>query len=134
MPVSMGTFLGYHSPMRCAVLRPLLVLSLVLGLLVPKMGVVLVELIPGWQTMVICTGGEMVVMTISPEGEPVEVEQDGAEPCPPANVIADAEQDIPRWVYLARDYGDQAIHRPSLRRDLSVILIRGPTRAPPLPI
>ncbi len=120
--------------MLLAALRPLLVLSLVFGLLVPKMGGVLVELIPGRQTMVICTGGEMVVMIISPEEEPVEVESDGAEPCPSVSIIAGAEQGLPDWVYLARDYGDQGLNRPSPRRDLSLILIRGPTHASPLTI
>ncbi len=117
--------------MIASLLRYTLVLSLAFGVLAPKMGAVLVQLIPGWQTMVICTGGEMVVLTISPDGEPVEVAQDGAEPCPFAAVVAGALQAVPGWVSLAPDYDHRTLASPNLRSGPGVALIRGPTRAPP---
>ncbi len=87
-----------------AVTRCLIVFYLILGLVLPKVSGVLLDLHPGVTTQVICTGTEMIILRIGPDGTPVKVTQSDEGPCVLADpTLADLRIDPP-WIALARQF------------------------------
>lgn len=107
------------------------VVLLSFALVVPKMTAALTTVLPGFSVVVLCTGHAMQRITIGPDGQPVEVEQDDHAPC----VIANPEQvDQPTttdWVALTRSYASSfiAISHPAPKQVLA--FRRPPPQAPP---
>lgn len=61
--------------------RAVVMLLLVLALVMPRVSGVLVDLLPGFERTVICTGSEMLVLTLDDAGEPVTVSEEAGGPC-----------------------------------------------------
>lgn len=81
-------------------LRALLVLVLVSGLLVPRVGAAFVAVAPGVRTVVICTGDALVTITLDASGAPVEL--DRGEPAPCIAAAPPPEDEAPsEWRRLA---------------------------------
>ncbi|MEM7720271.1 MAG: hypothetical protein AAF222_13820 [Pseudomonadota bacterium] len=86
-------------------LRSCLLLPLLLwALLLPKLSVILLEFNPNIQTVVICTGTEMVTITVGPDGEPIHVDDGEDAPCVLTEDKALSVPSDPDWVALARSY------------------------------
>lgn len=58
-----------------------LVLLLLVALLMPRVSGVLVDLLPGFDRAVICTGSEMIVLTLDQDGQPVTLHEGAGETC-----------------------------------------------------
>lgn len=88
-------------PMLSSLLRLAFVVAVASGLLLPRMTAVLAELLPGVQTMVICTGTELITLTIGPDGTPIEADDTGALPhCTLADLVEPSGPVLPAWVAL----------------------------------
>lgn len=56
-------------------------LCLCIGLLLPRVSGVLLDLMPGVNAVVVCTGNQLVVLHIGNDGQPVEVAQNEPHGC-----------------------------------------------------
>ncbi|WP_368185215.1 hypothetical protein [Aestuariibius sp. HNIBRBA575] len=113
------------------ILRALMVCLVVLGLLAPRMSAILVHVIPGIQTVAICTGAEIIILTLDANGTPIESQEHKSEHCVLADLVIAQAQPDPHWQALARDYTRPftiVVHDAADRDRLSHIL---PSRAPP---
>lgn len=75
----------------------LLTCTLLMGLLLPRMGAVLVEVIPGLTQAVICTGDAMVVLVLDGQGQPVEIPERDSPPCLHADTPSGLQIADPTW-------------------------------------
>lgn len=112
--------------------RILTVTLLLWAMILPKVAGVLLEWHPNIQTVVICTGTDMVTLTIGPNGKPIEVESEEDAPCVMTEETV-IEVDVrTAWIALARDYRATFIAHPSpLNGHLSKLLNRT-SQGPPL--
>lgn len=62
-------------------LRGALVLCLLVGLMLPKVSSALVSIVPGWTSAVICTGDQVVIVTVAEDGQPVELDHPSQQDC-----------------------------------------------------
>lgn len=85
-------------------LRYVLIVSLTLGLMLPKMGAVIVAMVPGVITAVICNGAEMVVISIDQDGQPIELPSAPVDTCVSADPTELAEKDAVAWVRVPRSF------------------------------
>lgn len=85
--------------------RTALILLLCVGLLLPKATATLAVLLPGsFSTIVICTGTEVVAISLDARGQPVgNTEIQDLDCLSEANPIADVQID-PQWQILHRHY------------------------------
>lgn len=74
----MGERMILRTPYRAA-----LMLCLCIGLLLPRVSGVLLDMIPGLNAVVVCTGNQLVVLHIGSEGQPVETAQNEPHVCFP---------------------------------------------------
>jgi hypothetical protein len=116
-------------------LRLLLVLTLTLGILAPRVSAIAMDMLPGqFQTIVICTGFEMQTIVIDAEGNPVKITDTETHECVfKDGALALAIPETPLWQTLAR-----ADLHPSAQGDL-VLAPRAavsppPSQGPPLPV
>ncbi len=114
--------------------RALLVVLLVFGLLAPRMSAVLAQVIPGIQTMVICTGDQMITLTIGADGVPVETVSENPHPCVMADGVTLATSDLPFWQKLAADHARSFAILESPRAVDDHLIRLSPSRAPPVVI
>ncbi|MEM9344453.1 MAG: hypothetical protein AAGA87_15525 [Pseudomonadota bacterium] len=104
----------------------------VVALLAPRMAAAALSFLPGYTTVAICTGAEIVYLTLDSEGNPVNV-GDPVEvtPC----VLADADTStaarIPAWHALAADWADPFVAHAHSTASFDVLLTLQPSRAPP---
>ncbi len=113
-------------------LHALLIVLILSGFLAPRMTAVLAELIPGVQTMIICTGERMVTLTIGADGIPVEEAEENEHDCVIADTVSLAEVEQPFWTALSRDFD----HRFAIRENTQIATVSlsllSPSRAPPV--
>lgn len=110
--------------------RVLLVLCLVAGILLPRAGAILTELIPGIDRMVICTGTEMITLTIGPDGEPIQ-EIDSATPhCVMADGADHIASPLPYWQALTLSDAPTPAYLHDPLADLTPLSHLRPVRAP----
>ncbi len=118
---------------RCGI-RGLLVTFLIAGLLIPRMSAVIADVIPGIQTMVICTGEGLITLTIGADGQPVEAVETEPHPCVMSEVLTLAYADVPLWQRLAADYAHDFAIRENTRVFDSHLSRIAHSRAPPVMI
>jgi hypothetical protein len=106
---------------------------LCLTLLLPKVGGLLIEIMPGVTTAVICTGSETVVLTLDSNGAPIE---ELPEALPDTCILADAKSvvDVPTpvWVRLARSLEDRFVPVVTRREHETHPASPPPAQAPPV--
>lgn len=71
-------------------------------MLLPKVSALLIELHPGVQIAVICTGTDMFLLRLGPDGKPIKVENGDEAPCVLTETTLAATTDIPTWVAFTR--------------------------------
>ena len=104
---------------------------LVIALLLPRVSAVLIEFIPGVETVVICTGDAYVTVTLGPDGEPIDSEESSDSRCTLSDSIVVADAHKAFWHHLALSHHhpfviheNHAVSRDALQR-------LEPSRAPP---
>lgn len=112
-------------------LRCLIVLTLTLGLIFPKAGWLVAHWAFGVQTMVICTGSDVITITLDADGNPVQTSDTQHHACTLGK--SDAAPSAP--VVLAQPSSNALVTAPGLAPETlhsrrSVLLNRA--RAPPL--
>ncbi|MEM1066566.1 MAG: hypothetical protein AAGJ74_13785 [Pseudomonadota bacterium] len=111
--------------------RLCVILQLTFGLLVPKMGAVIAGLVPGVTQVVICTGSEMITLTLGPDGAPIETEELRAEPCVMVTEAA-AESPAPAlWRALDSDHADAFSAIAAPERPPRPYIVKWPSQGPP---
>lgn len=113
--------------------KVLIATLVVVSLLMPRMAAAALSFLPGYTTVAICTGAEIVYVTLDSEGNPVDVgDPVDVTPC----VLADADMPlgtrIPAWHMLAADRTDPFVARAYLRAAFDVLDTLRPSRAPPV--
>ncbi len=115
-----------------ALLRLILICTITVGLSLPKLGAVLVTLLPGVQTVVICNGAELVTMTINSNGDPIELAEDSAAPCTQSDPVDPLSARDAAWLRVA--YTD-AYRLPTKRAPAPMAVhftLKPPSQAPPV--
>ncbi|NSX53429.1 hypothetical protein [Parasulfitobacter algicola] len=118
--------------MMRAFFRCVLLAGLLTGILIPKMSAALVMLVPGMQIMVICTGAETVIITLDPDGEPVEMPEATSKHCVMNHAMDLADTPEPAWQKFIRSFHNTFTINSNQRAQDHLALVRGPTRAPPV--
>ncbi len=112
----------------------LLLIALVMGILAPKMTAAVAEIFPGYFSMVICTGDELITLQIGPDGIPVETPISSVDTCAAADIpilllgIPDA------WVGFARTYTTRFVEIAYVPFSANVSSLKDPSRAPPISV
>lgn len=109
----------------------LLVLATVVGLLLPKMSAVVATLVPGVMVVTICTGSEMVTLTLNADGEPVEEVEPAVDHCVLADLVQKGPQAEAPWVALARSYRCPFVANPNPNHTCDYLRLQDPPRGPP---
>ena len=104
---------------------------LIVALTLPRISAVLVEFIPGVDTVIICTGDSYVTVTLGPDGEPITVEESSDARCTLTDTIATADAPQPFWRHLALSYHHpfNILENKGFSREILARL--EPSRAPP---
>ena len=107
---------------------------LIVALLLPRISAVVVEFIPGIDTVVLCTGSDYVTITLDGEGSPVEVSETQDSDC--LRGFADPIVQTPEtlWQKLARSYAVDFTRRDHPAPASEVLKTLEPSRAPPVVI
>lgn len=106
-------------------------LFLIIALIMPRISAVVVEFIPGVQSMIVCTGDAFVTITLGPNGEPLEVEESADNTCTLSDTAEFTAPITPHWHELARSYlrpFSVQEHSQTARDTLARL---EPSRAPP---
>ena len=114
--------------LKTCVLLPLLLYALLL----PKVSAILLDIHPGIQVAVICTGTEIVTVRIGPDGVPIETEQAEDVPCLSADAPPKALIPTPTWVELARSFQSRFVAVPSTTNRHNPALLNRESQAPPV--
>lgn len=125
------TFIGNIPKMVRAFFNSALMLLLVAGILTPKVSAVAVELMPHAQGVVICTGTELIVLRIGPDGAPLEAPQIATDNCTMCETLVDLRSPKQFWERLARDYQFRFAVKLHQLVNLDLMALSLPTRAPP---
>ncbi len=115
-----------------AFISTLFVVLLIVGLLAPRMSAAVAEIVPGMQTMVICTGQGLVTLTIGADGIPVETPQIEQHDCVLADITVVAEMAPQFWEKLAWDHRLRFAVTESEWMPGNPLRRRSPTRGPPV--
>ncbi|WP_299647615.1 hypothetical protein [uncultured Jannaschia sp.] len=107
-----------------------LVLCVVAGLLLPRMGAALAE-VAGFEAAVICRGDSLAVLHLGSDGTPVEVELPDHGPCAVPDLLREVVPATPVWHRLV------PVARPAVATSVPPPLARWhgppPKRGPPRP-
>lgn len=106
-------------------------LFLIMALALPRVSAVLVEFIPGIDTVVICTGSEYVTITLGPDGAPIDIEESSDNRCTLSEL---AEIGIPPqtfWQRLASSFDRTFSVTENQRLADLHLTFQQPSRAPP---
>lgn len=102
-----------------------------MALALPRVSAVLVEFIPGIDTIVICTGSEYVTITLGPDGEPLDVEESSDNRCTLSEIAEIGIRPQAFWQRLATSF-DKAFSVAENQRLADLHLtFQQPSRAPP---
>lgn len=104
----------------------------ILALTLPKMSVVFLELIPGVQSAVICTGSEYVVLRTGDDGTPLEITEIEDNACLRAVENAPQDKIALFWQRLALSFQDQFVRKPHSESSRDALARLELSRAPPL--
>lgn len=115
-------------------LRYLLILLIILGTLAPKVTAVLAEILPGFQTIVICTGTEMMTLRVGPDGVPIETTEAISDTCAMENVAQYDIAPLPYWVSLTHDNTQRFSVIQNAQSPHPIFIIKEPSHAPPVPV
>jgi hypothetical protein len=77
---------------------------LIVALTLPRISAVLVEFIPGVDTVIICTGDTYVTIVLGPDGEPVSVQESTDNRCTLTDTVATADAPQLFWRQLALSF------------------------------
>ncbi|WP_412005323.1 hypothetical protein [Aestuariibius insulae] len=111
-----------------------LALCLLAALVLPKVSGVLIEIVPGMQRVVLCSGSEMIVILIGPDGIPVEEPASDHAPCIAADPTGIAPAPLPLWQSLAVDFTDPFRVKIHAAANADRAALTWPSRAPPVPV
>lgn len=105
---------------------------LIVALLLPRISAVVVEFIPGADTVILCTGSEYVTVTLDAEGNPTEVSETQDSDCL-RSLVADLAPSLdPLWQKLSRDLSFAfALHEHPAPAGETLQRLE-PSRAPPV--
>lgn len=120
--------------MTQSIARHLLVLCLVLGTVLPKASAVLFEIIPGFQSIVICTGTDLVTLQIGPDGAPVKTPTDQHDVCAVEDPLRLAERTIPFWVRSTQNHALAFSVIANIDAPRPIFTIKSPSHAPPVSV
>lgn len=101
------------------------------GLVLPMMGAVLVDLVPGISSYVICTGEGMSVITVDDAGNPIETPTAQTGECVFVDTGIASARDLPFWETLAREFTFAFVATPIIPESKVFDLIP-PSQAPPV--
>jgi|GEM_PF-3092366 len=107
---------------------------LIVALTLPRISAVLVEFIPGVDTVIICTGSEYISVTLGPNGEPLDTEELGETHCTLSEIAELDQAPLPYWHQLATSYQLIFSIKENQRLSSQKLLVHAPTRAPPMSI
>lgn len=105
---------------------------LIAVLLLPRISAVVVEFIPGAETVIICTGSEYVTITLDADGAPVEVKETQDSDCLRTLAAGIDAAPTPLWHMLARSYSVAFARHEHLAPSGEVLKTLEPSRAPPV--
>ena len=112
--------------------RLLLALTLVVGIVLPKVAAAVHLVFPSdVMVLVLCTGDGLVTVKIGADGEPMSEPQVISEPCVMAVAVTPAAQDLTHWQRLSRDFALAHVLRAGPARTLPRYARKKPARAPP---
>ncbi|WP_179378187.1 hypothetical protein [Jannaschia marina] len=100
-----------------------MILLLGIGLLLPRAGAVLADL-AGFDSVVICRGAELVTITMSADGEPIDAEIEEHGPCLSALQFPETAAPTPAWTAF--------VPNPTVvPQELAVVVAPSPWSGPP---
>lgn len=104
---------------------------LFIALLLPRVSAVLVEFIPGVDTVVICTGDAYVTVTLGPDGTPIESSESNDNRCTLAESFVVAGSPKIFWHQLALSHQHPFVVHENHAFAQGALLRLAPARAPP---
>ena len=107
-------------------------LCVVAGLLLPRMLAVLVEIVPGMMTTVICTGDALIVVTLGPDGQPVELPEEVDTHCVMADGATSLADIAPDYRRLERHYSFGFQPKTHDTAELDRLARQATSRGPPV--
>jgi hypothetical protein len=109
-------------------------LVLIVALLLPRVSAVLVEFLPGVDTVILCTGSDYVTVTLDAEGNPTEVSDAQGSDCL-RSLAAEVSLDPSSfWQKLTRDFDVVFARLEHPSPGLDVLHFLKAPRAPPVVI
>ncbi|MEO0831438.1 MAG: hypothetical protein AAFY03_13400 [Pseudomonadota bacterium] len=90
-----------------------------------------VNLVPGLQTYVICTGDRLIRVTVGPDGTPVETPEVEVTHCITADATAPSGAKPSDWIALTRVFEQIIIPKPPVALHQPRFAVRRLSRAPP---
>ncbi len=115
-----------------AMLRLLLALTLVVGIVLPKVAAAVHLVFPSdVMVLVLCTGDGLVTVKIGADGEPISEPKVISEPCVMAVAVTPAAQDLTHWQRLSREFTLARALRASPHPIEPRYARKKPARAPP---
>jgi len=118
-------------PMRAA-LNMMLLIVLLAGLIAPRVTAIIADVLPGVQTMVICTGEGLIILRIGPDGQPIEETEQAFNHCVLSDGTVVAQQAVPHWQMLAADYTDGFAVHENTAAEAAPLARPRLTRGPPV--
>ncbi|GAA6209426.1 hypothetical protein NBRC116601_27190 [Cognatishimia sp. WU-CL00825] len=106
-------------------------LFLIVALVLPRVSAVLVEFIPGVDTVIICTGSEYVTLTLGPDGTPIDVAESSDNRCTLSDTPELTVALQPFWHQLARGFQHPFKVVENGQSTLDRLAHLEPSRAPP---
>ncbi|KCV83357.1 hypothetical protein ATO10_01310 [Actibacterium atlanticum] len=113
-------------------LRAGILCAVMLGVVAPKISAALIFVMPGFTSVVICTGAEMITLTLAPDGTPIEPQQIGAAPCVLSDLLQAAPAQIPLWRALELPQARLFAIKTSPLARATAFARPNPSRAPPV--
>jgi len=104
---------------------------LIAGLLAPKVSALLLHVHPGVMAVVICTGTEMIVVHVGPNGEPIEDMASDHQPCIAAHADLTPRAALERWFEAPRSYRHRFVAIPHPMADETRLSALADVRGPP---
>lgn len=93
----------------------LVVLLILAGLVLPKLSVLALHLHPDITTVVICTGSEMVTISIGADGTPIETGETDQSPCLVSDGKLKQASAWVTWTMAPRSYRHGFVEKPFAR-------------------
>lgn len=120
---------------QCALRRMLrlgLLCLVVAGVLAPRVSAALTTVMPGFMTVVICTGTQMITLTLGPDGTPVSPQETTSAPCVLSDLAQSAPAQIPAWRALELPHARLFAIKTAPMPPVWDLAHSNPSRAPPV--